>query len=213
MENELYEKNKIWKIICPKCEEDVRIKIKNYKIELYDCKNYHYEIMKLNEFKKSQFIDKSKILCNICKMNNANNNIYICTKCKINLCQKCIITHKHENDNINYIINYNNKSYICKYHNKEFIKYCNECRKNLCIFCINDHINKNHNLISYENIIPDINKLKDKLNNLRKEIDIIKKYIDVFIKNLIKVKENLEIYFDIYNNIINYVFRLCRYKK
>ena len=203
MENELYEKNKIWKIICPKCEEDVRIKIKNYKIELYDCKNYHYEIMKLNEFKKSQFIDKSKILCNICKMNNANNNIYICTKCKINLCQKCIITHKHENDNINYIINYNNKSYICKYHNKEFIKYCNECRKNLCIFCINDHINKNHNLISYENIIPNINKLKDKINNLRKEIDIIKKYIDVFIKNLIKVKENLEIYFDIYNNIIN----------
>ena len=100
-----------------------------------------------------------------------------------------MITHNHENDNLNYIINYDNKTYLCEYHNKEFIKYCKECRKNLCIFCVNEHTNK-HNFISYENIIPDINILKEKINNLRKEINKIKEYIDGFISNLLKVKEN-----------------------
>ena len=200
--NESFEKNQFSKIICPNCKEDAQIKIENYKIKIYGCINNHEEIIKLNEFIESQYIDKSNIICNIYKKNNENINFYRCTKCKINLCQKCMITHKHENDNINYIINYENKTYLCEYHNKEFIKYCKECRKNICTFCVNEHINK-HNFISYENIIPDINILKEKINNLRKEINKIKEYIDGFISNLLKVKENLEIYFYIYNNIIN----------
>ena len=28
-------------IICPECKENIRIKIENYKIKLYDCKNKH----------------------------------------------------------------------------------------------------------------------------------------------------------------------------
>ena len=28
-------------IICPECKDNIRIKIKDYKIELYDCQNGH----------------------------------------------------------------------------------------------------------------------------------------------------------------------------
>ena len=28
-------------IICPECKENIRIKINDYKIKLYDCKNGH----------------------------------------------------------------------------------------------------------------------------------------------------------------------------
>ena len=32
---------KLKKIICPECKEDVKLKINNYKICLYECKNMH----------------------------------------------------------------------------------------------------------------------------------------------------------------------------
>ena len=55
-------------IICPKCGENWIINIKDYKIYLNECNNYHIisDIL-LNEFNNSQKIDKSKIKCNDCK--------------------------------------------------------------------------------------------------------------------------------------------------
>ena len=41
-------------IICPECKENIRIKIKDYKIELYDCQNCHnIKDLSLSEFEKS----------------------------------------------------------------------------------------------------------------------------------------------------------------
>ena len=51
-------------IICPECGENINIKIKNYKISLYDCKNGHkIDNLSLDEFEESQNIDLSKIIC------------------------------------------------------------------------------------------------------------------------------------------------------
>ena len=46
-------------IICPKCKENCKIKINDYKIKLYDCKNNH-EInnILLDEFNNTQNINK-----------------------------------------------------------------------------------------------------------------------------------------------------------
>ena len=46
-------------IICPTCKEICKIKINNYKIKLYDCKNNH-EInnILLDEFNNTQFINE-----------------------------------------------------------------------------------------------------------------------------------------------------------
>ena len=85
-------------IICPECKENILINIKDYKINLHECKNGHKEEnILLNEFENKQKIDLSKIICNECKINNINNiynkEFYICNECGINLCPLCKSKH------------------------------------------------------------------------------------------------------------------------
>ena len=147
-------------VICPECGEDIRIKIENYKIRLYGCKNGHeIKDIIIEEYENIQGIDISKIKCNKCennKSNTYNNEFYRCIKCKINICPLCKSKHDKNHD----IINYENKNYICENHNEVLMKYCNDCKKNICISCSNEH--KYHKTIYYDNIIPDIEKKKKK---------------------------------------------------
>ena len=119
-------------IICPQCKENIKFKIEDYKISLYKCKNGHrIDNILLDEFEKTQYIDISKIECNICKENNKsntyNNEFYICLTCRINICPLCKSSH----DKLHNIINYEQKNYICERHNETYIKYCDECKKNI----------------------------------------------------------------------------------
>lgn len=58
-------------IICPICGEGACIDIKDYKFSFYGCKNDHQiDNTLLDEYEKSQIIDESKIICQICKLNN-----------------------------------------------------------------------------------------------------------------------------------------------
>ena len=87
-EDESIIKSKI--IICPKCYESTNIKIKDYKINLYGCKNNHnINNILLDEYLDLQNIDESKIICNKCnnkKSNSYQRIFYRCNTCKINLC-------------------------------------------------------------------------------------------------------------------------------
>ena len=68
-ENEIVEEKieKSKEIICPKCKENILIEIKDYKINMYDCKNKDIiENIKIKEFENTQKIDISKIICNEC---------------------------------------------------------------------------------------------------------------------------------------------------
>ena len=72
-------------IICPKCKESARIFIKNYKFCIHGCKNGHnINDILINNFKKTQIIDKGKIVCQNCTKDNNNtsynNIIYLCLK-------------------------------------------------------------------------------------------------------------------------------------
>ena len=50
-------------IICPECKEKIMIKINNYKIELYDCKNGHkIKNILLDKYEETQKLDLSKII-------------------------------------------------------------------------------------------------------------------------------------------------------
>ena len=60
-------------IICPKCFEECRIKIIDYIVNLFDCRNNHLSALKLKNFKEYQRIDLSKIKCDICKNKNKGN--------------------------------------------------------------------------------------------------------------------------------------------
>ena len=134
-------------IICPDCYENLLLNIKDYKINLYNCKNNHkFNNILLTEFDGYLNLDISKIICHICKSNRSdlnNNEFLTCLNCQINLCPKCKINHdkKHK------IVNYDIKNYLCKEHNLHYIKYCNQCKSNICMKCEKNH--KNHNNIIY----------------------------------------------------------------
>ena len=68
-------------IICPECKEKILINIKDYKINLYGCKNGHkMKNILLNEYENIPKINISKTICNKCYKNNINkdNGLYIC---------------------------------------------------------------------------------------------------------------------------------------
>ena len=55
-------------VICPVCNENIIISIKDYKINLSDCKNGHIiNNMLFEEFENNQKINISKIKCDKCK--------------------------------------------------------------------------------------------------------------------------------------------------
>jgi DNA-directed RNA polymerase subunit M/transcription elongation factor TFIIS len=79
--------NKSKNIICPKCKEDIKFKIEDYVINLFECKNKHdIDNIFLNEFDSTQNINISKIICQNCgkynKSNVHNNIFYKCNNCK-----------------------------------------------------------------------------------------------------------------------------------
>ena len=83
-------------IICPECKEQCRIKIKDYHIKLYECKNGHNtKGIKIDDFMKTQEVNMSSIICDKCKIKNKGNSnkFYYCLTCKMNLCLLCIPNH------------------------------------------------------------------------------------------------------------------------
>ena len=114
-------------IICPLCQENIRISINNFKISLYECKNGHkYDNISFEDFEKTQKIDESKIKCNKCsksKNESFQNEFYICLTCKQNLCPLCRNNHEDSHN----IIGYKKKDFICLIHFDYYTHYCNDC--------------------------------------------------------------------------------------
>ena len=86
-------------IIYPTCKENVKMDIKEFKINLYECKNGHkIENILLNEFEETQKIELDKIICDECKKNNKsksyNNIFYKCLTCNNNICPSCREYHE-----------------------------------------------------------------------------------------------------------------------
>ena len=197
-------------IICPICKEICIYEIKDHKIKLYGCKNGHeIDNIKLDEFNNNQNIDISQIICDKCKNNSKantfNNEFFICHECKMNLCPLCKSIHNKTHT----IINYDNKNYICNKHNEFFVKYCEDCKIDLCLSCINEH--KNHKLISYENELIDIKKLRKNMNNLKEVINKFKLNLEDIINKLKKLEDNLDTYYNINNDILNN-YEINKYK-
>ena len=189
-------------IICPKCKENILIDIKDYKINLYECKNGHkIENILFSEYENMQKIDLSKIICNKCNQNNINQifnkEFYICNNCGISLCPLC----KSKHDNNHNIIKYKDKFYICKKHNDRYINYCEECKENICFSCKNGH--NNHNIIDLSKIIPNKEELLKQMICMKEIINKFKKDIEK-IKNILnKIENNIEIYYKIFHKFIN----------
>ena len=199
-------------IICPECKGFSQIKIKDYKINIFDCKNGHnINGILLKDFQNTQKIDISQIICHNCEGKNKsiinNNEFYRCINCKINLCLICKSIH----DNCHYIINYEKQYFICNIHKEFYTQYCEECKLNICSLCSNEH--KKHKIIAYKDIIPNISDVKNQLNNIREKIDESNKIIEETIIKLKKIIENNEIYYNIFKDMVkNYDNNNINYK-
>jgi len=189
-------------IICPECGEKSRIKIKDYFISSFDCKNQHeVDDIKIEDFEKTQLIDLSKIECDKCKNNTKGtayqNVFYKCLNCKMNLCPLCKSAH----DKSHIILNHDDINFFCEEHNERYIKYCNDCKKNFCIQCEDEH--KGHKDIYLGYKIFDKEKLEDSLKIFREYIDKLKNDINGIIEKFNKVVENFENLYKIKEDIVN----------
>ena len=188
-------------IICPECLNPCRIKIKNSKIKLYDCiKGHKTKNININEFKKTQNINLSQIKCDKCKEKNKgnsfNNEFFICTTCKQNICPLCKLSHDSEHN----IIEYNKKNYICHNHGDFYINYCKDCKKNLCFLCQTEH--KDHKTVSFENLMKKVDEIKNKLSDMKINIDKFKDKIKEIIEQLNNLVKTIELYYEINNDIL-----------
>ena len=178
----------------------IKLEIKDYKINLSECKNNHSINLLINEYEVNQSIDLRKIECNNCKKNKYetfDNLMYICNGCNIILCPLC----KNIHDKKHNIINYDLRNTICNIHNEIYISYCKTCKINICLKCIKEH--KKHDILPYSDILPDKDELLNKLKELEKEKDKLINDINDMINKLNNIKDNITIIYNIYNNMIN----------
>ena len=136
-------------VICPECLENATLECKDFKYNL-KCDNGHvFNNLTPFEFKKSQEIETSRIICDICKEKNLGDwdrgNFSRCLKCKLNICcEECQENHlsnfckkqRSKHTIVNYNLEENNR---CFEHNKQFNYVCEKCKKDLCDYCIEKH--------------------------------------------------------------------------
>ena len=201
-----YEKKNLFKIskeiICPECLEICLLNIKDFKINLFHCKNGHkIENIGLKEFNNMQIINESKIKCFNCNNNKSttyNNEFFICLTCNKYLCPLC----KSNHDKTHKIIEFDKKNYICNIHYDSYISYCKECKTNLCMLYEKKH-NKKHYIENYKAIIQDEKDIKEELNQFKEKIEKMKEKIKSIIGMTDKVIKNMEIYYEINYKILN----------
>ena len=188
-------------IICPECKEICFMNIKDYKINLFKCKNGHnINNILFEEFRQSQEFSEYSIICSECNNNTKaethENIFYKCCKCQKDLCPLCQ-NQKHKDHTI---INYDYKAYFCNLHGEKFNFYCKECNMNLCDLC--EHNNK-HELIHLKQLVIDKNKILETNAKLRFKIDTLKMKVNKIIQKLNKLMNDLEIYYNIADETIN----------
>ena len=188
-------------IICQKCAENIRIKIKDYIISLFECNNNHCKNnILLSEYPIIQKNAKLKLICGSCSnIRQKNDNYYRCNTCNVNLCANCKFNHIKTHSFYNY-----GKQYMsCIKHSKNYSSYCNKCKKNLCKSCENGH--NSHDIVYFKDLIfaKDETSIRNELNELRTKIDNLKGNINKMIKMLKKVVENMDNYYQINLDIIS----------
>ena len=136
---------KLKNIICPECNNLSIINNNNDLFSFNNCiKKHKFNDFTINLFLESQFIDESKIKCDICQNNKYYyNKFYKCSNEK-NICPLCAEKYKNKYN----IIDYDYRFYICNKHNNKYISYCKNCNINLCNECENEH--KNHKIQSFK---------------------------------------------------------------
>ena len=189
-------------IICPECKEKIKMEIKNYKINLFDCKNNHKkDNILFDELKESQKVNILDKTCDICKKKNKdmsdNNQKFVkCLTCNKYICPLCKSYHDLTHD----LINYEDTFYLCDKHNKYYNSYCKECKLNLCELCEHD---LKHKKINFVDILPKRDLITQEKIKLKKLVHLFTNDINMIISMLNEVKDKINIYDRLNSDILN----------
>ena len=214
--------NKPRDIICPECGENAFIKIDNYRIKLFGCKNEHIiDNILLSEFDDCQYEGLSKI-----KSQDSNikikTNQKLCNDSNMNLCDESI--HKN-NNNSNYCINNNLDS--MNQNKRNNLYSCKTCKMILCSYCQNNHKKKKHEILEYNNILYQKDYLRELLEQIKYQKNELIKIINKIQEKqkqenqkqenqkediLNNVKNNIDIFYSIHSDIFkNYNYNKYNY--
>ena len=179
-------------IICPLCKQSSIIKMDDFKINLSDCKEGHkVDKITLDKFEEGQKIDYEKIECHHCKKKRSEtskNNFFSCLSCRQDICPLCKPKHHAQHN----VIEYDKKVYYCMKHGENFTKYCHSCNINICIQCESEHTT--HNPESFGEMIPQMDKVKAKMDSLQQAIIAYKISVSKIINILKIVTLNIDEY-------------------
>ena len=224
---------KIFHFACKKCDSNLSIRI-NPNTLLINAKcesdfNHVFNNLYIGTFEKYYMKEEQLYKCSSC--NNILDNIgpyyYCINKDKI-ICTKCKLNEEKINNSYEWKLI---EKFKCKIHNINYTSYCELCNKNICLNCEKEG-HKQHKILKYSSIIltkKEIeytsNKLKEKekfttevirkLNIWKKNTDNNK--VDRLILNLKNELSFLQKIFYNYNDkIMNYSYNknmkiICEY--
>ena len=194
-------------VICPKCGEEANIFFEDFKIKI-ECRAGHkIDNILLNEFKKTQFVDRSNIICGDCRESNMhvsfNNKFYRCIDCKINLCPLC----RKKHDTNHFIPEYELRNFQCQKHHIDYDSYCRKCKTDLCKFCVIAH--NQHSRVIFGDIMLTKKVMEAKADEIKNNFDKLNKDIEEIIKRFRKIQE----FMNHYINIITFIIKNYDEKK
>ena len=194
---------------CPECVcNNCIIKIEKYRLNFTECCHEHKTTnIIFDKYEGSQNIEFNKIRCNKCQksQNDDLKDFSKCLRCSkqfkyaIYYCYECSLSHAHSQ----FLIKYDEKYYYCQDHFKLYKSYCATCNTNLCELCEKTHINQNHRVLKYDQMVPDINPIKLKLEDIKTRIDDLKIVVDQIKNNMDGAVRIMEQYYDIAQDIIS----------
>ena len=198
-------------VTCPKCLCEVDLSWQAYKAKL-KCPNGHFfNNLSVLEFEKTQELELSKIVCDICKQTKfvdcLPENFKRCSKCKINLCKDCEEIHlkefnkKKRNKHLEYIKEFKLENFQCLIHKKNFNSFCQICEKDLCCECRIEH--QCGKIKEYSEMISDINELSGKRENLKKYRKIFNEQVNEIIEHLNELKNNIDSYIELTSDLLD----------
>ena len=91
---------------------------------------------------------------------------------------------------------------ICQKHKKEINNYCDYCSKYICSSCEEECIKNYH--LTYFTFPKVLEYKRSKMNELRKKLNKFNENIKEIIKKINIISENMEILYNIYNNILHF---------
>jgi hypothetical protein len=168
---------------CPKCKcNDCIVNLKDYVLSYYGCKYNHTFTTVYDEYINDQKIDTSELRCNAPGCDRTQQNyalgFYKCLTCSDLVSHSTYFCkeHKELHEQDHETVKYDKKNYYCEKHFKPFVKYCFTHKENLCEECSTEH--KEHKVMSYESMVPNIDKLKESLKAVESNIVKLRIIID-----------------------------------